>query len=69
MFTEFIDYGKTYNDVKKEVKHRHSQPNYHGKSSIPKLAYTNNGSYITDFFVDLNVLFNEKNVQVANPGG
>ena len=31
-----IDYGKTYNDVKKEVKHRHSQPNYHGKSSIPK---------------------------------
>ncbi len=31
-----IDYGKTYNEVKKEVKHRHSQPNYHGKSSIPK---------------------------------
>ena len=31
-----IDYGKTYNDVKKEVNHRHSQPNYHGKSSIPK---------------------------------
>ena len=31
-----IDYGKTYNDVKKEDKHRHSQPNYHGKSSIPK---------------------------------
>jgi len=40
---------------------------YVGKSSIPKLAYTDNGSYITDFFVDLNVLFNEKNVQEFAP--
>jgi len=30
-----VDYGKTYNDVKKSNK-RYSQPNYHGKSSIPK---------------------------------
>jgi hypothetical protein len=40
---------------------------YIGKSSIPKLAYTDNGSYITDFFVDLNVLFNEKNVKDFAP--
>ena len=40
---------------------------YVGKSSIPKLAYTDNGSYITDFFVDLNVLFNEKNVKDFAP--
>ena len=36
---------------------------YVGKSSIPELAYKDSGSYITDFFVDLNVLFNEKNVK------
>ena len=35
---------------------------YVGYSTIPKLVYSNNGSYITDFFVDLNVQFNEKNV-------
>jgi len=35
---------------------------YVGNSTIPKLIYSNNGSYITDFFVDLNVQFNEKNV-------
>ena len=28
---------------------------YVGFSEIPKLKYTDNGSYITDFFVDLNV--------------
>ena len=33
---------------------------YVGESSIPKLQYKNSGSYITDFFIDLNVQFNEK---------
>jgi hypothetical protein len=40
---------------------------YVGKSSIPELEYKDSGSYITDFFVDLNVLFNEKNVQEFAP--
>ena len=33
-----------------------------GFSEIPQLKYTNNGSYITDFFIDLNVQFETKNV-------
>jgi len=40
---------------------------YVGKSTIPELAYKNSGSYITDFFIDLNVQFNEKNVQDFAP--
>jgi len=40
---------------------------YVGNSSIPELVYKNNGSYITDFFIDLNVAFNEKNVQDFAP--
>jgi hypothetical protein len=35
---------------------------YVGKSTIPQLVYSDNGSYITDFFVDLKVEFTEKNV-------
>ena len=35
---------------------------YVGFSEIPQLKYDNNGSYITDFFIDLNVQFNEQNV-------
>jgi hypothetical protein len=35
---------------------------YVGFSEIPKLKYTDNGSYITDFFIDMNVKFDEKNV-------
>ena len=35
---------------------------YVGKSTIPELEYKDSGSYITDFFIDLNVQFNEKNV-------
>jgi hypothetical protein len=35
---------------------------YVGSSTIPELEYKNSGSYITDFFIDLNVQFNEKNV-------
>jgi len=33
-----------------------------GFSTIPQLVYSNNGSYITDFFVDMNVEFSEINV-------
>lgn len=40
---------------------------YVGESSIPELKYKNNGSYITDFFIDLNVQFNEKNVEDFAP--
>jgi len=40
---------------------------YVGFSTIPKLVYSNNGSYITDFFIDLNVAFTELNIiQFAN---
>ena len=37
-----------------------------GFSTIQNLTYTNQGSYITDFFIDLNVQFNEKNVIYKN---
>jgi len=40
---------------------------YVGFSEIPKLVYSDNGSYITDFFIDLNVQFTEKNVQDFAP--
>jgi hypothetical protein len=40
---------------------------YVGESTIPELEYKNSGSYITDFFIDLNVQFNEKNVQDFAP--
>jgi len=35
---------------------------YVGFSEIPKLVYDNNGSYITDFFIDLNIAFTEENI-------
>lgn len=35
---------------------------YVGFSEIPELKYKDSGSYITDFFVDLNVQFNSKNI-------
>jgi hypothetical protein len=35
---------------------------YVGFSEIPELVYDNNGSYITDFFINLNVAFNTQNV-------
>lgn len=40
---------------------------YVGNSTIPELVYSDNGSYLTDFFIDLNVQFNEKNVQDFAP--
>jgi hypothetical protein len=40
---------------------------YVGFSMIPELQYTNNGSYITDFFIDMNVGFNEQNVKDFAP--
>ena len=36
---------------------------YVGFSNIPELKYNNNGSYITDFFIDLNVAFTEFNIK------
>ena len=36
---------------------------YVGFSDLPKLKYDNNGSYITDFFIDLNVAFTEFNIK------
>jgi hypothetical protein len=40
---------------------------YVGFSEIPQLKYTNNGSYITDFFIDLNVAFTPENIQTFAP--
>lgn len=38
-----------------------------GYSQIPELEYKNSGSYITDFFIDMNVQFSEKNVEDFAP--
>jgi hypothetical protein len=35
---------------------------YVGFSEIPELQYKDSGSYITDFFIDMNVQFNSKNI-------
>ena len=35
---------------------------YVGFSTIPELAYSNNGSYYTDFFVNNNIAFTQENV-------
>jgi len=35
---------------------------YVGFSEIPELVYKNNGSYITDFFIDMNVSFSVDNI-------
>lgn len=40
---------------------------YVGFCEIPELEYTNNGSYITDFFVDLNIAFNVDNIKNFSP--
>jgi hypothetical protein len=37
---------------------------YVGFSEIPELVYGNNGSYITDFFVDLNIAFTVNNIKL-----
>ena len=38
-----------------------------GFSEIPQLVYSNNGSYITDFFIDLDVAFTPENVKLFAP--
>ena len=38
-----------------------------GFSTIPELAYSNGGSYITDFFVDNNIAFTQQNVEFLAP--
>ena len=40
---------------------------YIGYSEIEKLTYSDNGSYITDFFVDLNVAFTVENIKTFSP--
>ena len=40
---------------------------YVGFSEITKLAYTNSGSYITDFFIDNNVSFDVFNIKTFAP--
>ena len=40
---------------------------YVGFSEIPQLVYGNNGSYITDFFVDLNISFTVNNIINFSP--
>ena len=40
---------------------------YVGFSDIPELVYDNDGSYITDFFIDNNVSFNSENIKNFSP--
>jgi hypothetical protein len=40
---------------------------YVGFSEIPELVYTDNGSYITDFFIDMDMEFTENNVKFYAP--
>ena len=40
---------------------------YVGFSEIPELVYDNNGSYITDFFVDLDIAFTVDNIILFSP--
>lgn len=40
---------------------------YVGFSEIPELIYSDNGSYITDFFIDMNVAFTEQNIKDFSP--
>lgn len=40
---------------------------YVGFSDVTKLKYSNNGSYITDFFIDLNIAFNVDNIKNLAP--
>jgi hypothetical protein len=40
---------------------------YVGFSEIPELVYKSSGSYITDFFIDLDVEFTEKNIETFAP--
>jgi hypothetical protein len=38
-----------------------------GFSDVTNLSYSSNGSYITDFFVDLNIAFNSTNIKNFSP--
>jgi hypothetical protein len=40
---------------------------YVGFSEIPELIYSDNGSYITDFFIDIDVEFSENNIKTFAP--
>lgn len=38
-----------------------------GFSTIPQLVYKNDGSYITDFFIDNNIKFSVDNIKILSP--
>ena len=40
---------------------------YVGFSEIPELVYSDNGSYITDFFLDMNIEFTENSIKTLSP--
>jgi len=40
---------------------------YVGFSEIPQLVYSDNGSYITDFFLDMNIEFTENSIKTLSP--
>jgi hypothetical protein len=40
---------------------------YVGFSEIPELTYSDNGSYITDFFIDFNIAFTVNNIKLFAP--
>ena len=40
---------------------------YVGFSEIPQLVYSDNGSYITDFFIDMDMEFSENNIKFYAP--
>ena len=40
---------------------------YVGFSNIPELVYKDNGSYITDFFIDCNIAFDVENIENLHP--
>jgi len=40
---------------------------YVGFASVDGMRYTNNGSYITDFFISMNIGFTPENIQIVAP--
>ena len=56
-----IDSKANYPDAWKALE------TYVGFSDISSISYSDNGSYITDFFIDLNVAFNENNIKNLYP--
>ena len=55
--TSITNYPKEWFELETEV----------GFSTIQNLKYSNNGSYITDFFVDNNIEFSVNNIRLLSP--